>query len=299
MTEHDFHFTRDDEHGGIQILKYTGTSSEIVIPDSLGGMPVVSVGSYVFMDTEETDIDGVKARVAKSDRISPVSVVLPETLKHISYCAFYGCDALKDITVPDSVTEIGSSAFAMCTMLENISLPSGLTIINKSLFRRCEKLKKIVIPENVSVIDFIAFENCTSLESITLPANLERIGTRAFCGCSSLRKISFPKREIDFGNGVFAETGIVNIVIPETKCISEAMFHKCTSLEQVVVQSGLEEISSDAFSDCENLESAVFPESVKKVGDRAFYGCENLMSLPELPEGIQYGKNVWTGTSFL
>ena len=121
---------------------------------------------------------------------------------------------------------------------------------------------------------------------------------RAFCGCKSLRQIRLPNHAVVFGNGAFAESGLVEMHIPETACLAEAMFHNCKELEQIVVEKGLTEIQSDAFSGCESLEKVLFPEGVRKVGSRAFFGCEMLERLSPIDADASYGDDVWNGTPF-
>ena len=136
--------------------------------------------------------------------------------------AFYGCSALKSITIPKSVTSIGKHAFACCNSFESIVVEEGNTaydsregcnaIIEKSTnrliagcnntiipnnikgiesyaFSGCDKIEKIIIPSDVTSIEAYTFYGCSSLKNVTIPQNLKSIGDYAFSGCESLDNI--------------------------------------------------------------------------------------------------------------
>ena len=54
----------------------------------------------------------------------------------LGVCAFYGCSALKSITIPEPVQlqAIGLEAFVSCTALETITLPASVQTIGKAAF---------------------------------------------------------------------------------------------------------------------------------------------------------------------
>lgn len=294
----DFVYGPDNDNKGLRLIKYIGSACKVEIPAEINGERVVSLGSYVFVDIDDAGEGRFKADVAKNGKATPYEIILPQGLEYISYCAFYGCENIKRILIPESVTEIGSSAFAFCQQLESIKLPSGISILNRSMFRNCCSLKEAVLTGKVGSIGFIAFENCRSLEKVVLPDSVSSIEMRAFCGCSSLRNIKLPDNDIEFGNGAFAESGLVEVSIPHTSFISEAMFHNCRELESLRVSEGLEEIRADAFNGCISLETVYFPEGVRMIGSRAFCGCEALESLSPVEPDAVYGDDVWKGTNF-
>ncbi len=294
----DFVYAPDNENNGMRILKYIGSADKVKIPDEINGEKVVSLGAYVFVDTDDAGEGKFKADIAKNGKMTPQEIMLPAELKYISYCALYGCENIKSIIIPESVAEIGSSAFAFCRKLEIIRLPSGISILNRSMFRNCDSLKEAIITGNVETIGFIAFENCKALENVVLPDSVSSIEMRAFCGCSSLKRIKLPDNDIVFGNGAFAESGLIDVTIPSTSFISEAMFHNCRELESLRVSHGLKEIRADAFNGCHSLESVHFPEGVRMIGNRAFCGCEVLESLSPVETDAVYGDDVWKDTNF-
>ena len=111
-------------------------SGNIVIPSTLGGYPVTSIGSY----------------------------------------SFYNCKSLKNITIPSSVTRISHNAFENCSSLSSITIPNSVTSIGYSVFVNCSSLANITIPDSVTSIGYSVFENCSGLANITIPDSVISIG---------------------------------------------------------------------------------------------------------------------------
>ena len=84
--------------------KYTGSASEVVIPNGVTGI----------------------ARGAFEGCTTLKSVTIPDSVQRIGYSAFAGCTALKSVTIPNGVIEIERCAFTNCTSLEKITLPERL-----------------------------------------------------------------------------------------------------------------------------------------------------------------------------
>ncbi|MCQ2392410.1 MAG: leucine-rich repeat domain-containing protein, partial [Kiritimatiellae bacterium] len=125
-------------------------SGALVIPSTLGGCPVTSIGKY----------------------------------------AFYGCDGLKSVTIPSSVTKIGYNAFSGTPFLDSqpngmVVLGGGVLYKMKG---SCPH--SVMIPSNVTSIASGVFSQCKGLKSVTIPSSVTNIGRYAFSGCSGLTLIS-------------------------------------------------------------------------------------------------------------
>ena len=97
---------------------------------------------------------------------------------------------MKKAVVPDTVSSIGSSAFYGCEALADITLGSKLKKIESQTFYGCTALPSIMIPYNVTTIGDSAFVNCTKLTQITVPRNTTSIASNAF---------SYPKKMTMYG----------------------------------------------------------------------------------------------------
>lgn len=109
----------------------------------------------------------------------------------------------------------------------------------------------------------------------------------------------------------FYETGIENIIIPDTiteidtaafmDCqslkivkmgdnveeIAGEAFKNCTSLEEIELSEKLESIRWEVFKDCTSLKSIILPDNVTYIAGYAFGGCTSLENI-EIGEKISY-----------
>ncbi|MGN0106182.1 MAG: leucine-rich repeat domain-containing protein, partial [Hominilimicola sp.] len=164
-AESDFIF--DSSTG--TITKYTGSSTEVVIPSTIDGVAVKYIGS----DSIGSSSDGVFA----SSNIS--SVIIPDCVESIGKSTFYSCKNLTSITIPDNIKSINSRTFCNCESLTNITLPENLISIGNSAFSGCNSLTNISIPVNVTSIGDYAFSSCSNLTYINIE-NVLDMGYKAF-----------------------------------------------------------------------------------------------------------------------
>ena len=165
------------ESGGneVKIIRYVGTSKEVVIPSRIGGHKVTAIGQESFKGC---------ANVKK--------ITIPEGVTEIEIEAFHSCTALTGISIPESVTGIGMWVFEECTALTDITLPDSIKKIDSGAFTNCTALKKIDLPGSVTEIGGEAFAGCKNLTGITIPESVRKIGRHAFTG-TSLKKVSLPR----------------------------------------------------------------------------------------------------------
>lgn len=174
-----------------QITKYTGPGGAVVIPSTINGQAVTSLGSSSFYSCKTL-----------------TSVVIPEGVTTLTGGSFGGafafCTALSSVTLPDSVSEIGTAAFYGCTSLTSLTLPAGLTSLPSRLFSGCSSLEEVILPESLLFLGDRMFEDCLSLTHVTIPDRVAELDYSAFYGCSKLLSITLPKSVTAIGsNAVF------------------------------------------------------------------------------------------------
>ena len=181
-------------------------SGELVIPDTIKGKPVTTIGEMAFFRTRFLSIPR-----------SLTSITLPDSVTSIGSSAFRGCKNLTSITIPNSVTSIGESAFWGCASLTSITIPNSVTSIGENAFYLCKNLTSITLPDSVTSIGSSAFRGCSNLTSITIPDSVTSIGDGAFNGCTNLTAVTFLGAAPKAGRRVFSRATPTIYRKPEAK----------------------------------------------------------------------------------
>ena len=156
--------TFDTSGGTITITDCdTGASGTLIIPETIEGKPVTSIGVDAFFECEFL-----------------TSITIPEGVTSIGDWAFDECTRLNSITIGNGVTSIGDWAFYCCNDLNSITIPDSVTSIGEKAFEFCINLTSITIPEGVTSIKEKTFLDCWSLTNIIFLGNAPRIGFQAF-----------------------------------------------------------------------------------------------------------------------
>ena len=161
--------------GDAVICEYTGTKTDIVIPEAILGHNVISIDNSAFSYNTE---------------LASVSFSKAIHLKTIGRGAFQGCSSLKSLVLTPSITSIGQSAFQACTSLESLDLGETITTIPAQAFYECTALKEIEIPDNINNIGYYAFGKCTALRKAYISYMVSQISD-SFYGCSYLTVFGF------------------------------------------------------------------------------------------------------------
>lgn len=77
-------------------------------------------------------------------------------------------------------------------------------------------MKEIKLPASVTYIGNRAFYNCKILESVNIPTGVKSIGDYAFNMCYNLKEINVPGSVESIGQYCFADSGLVNIILPNS-----------------------------------------------------------------------------------
>ena len=211
------------EDGTAEILKYTGKELCPVLPETLEGRPVTSIGEEAFYNS----------------RVGMKNFSIPASVTHIGSCAFSMTD-LEEIEIPAGVVSMGDNPFGYCTSLKTITVaeenpvfymedgvlfcrddhslvcfpnlladpyedgdeddyepvtykvPAGTEIIRGGAFGGVECLSEILLPDSLRVIGSQAFGFCWSLDSLIIPDSVTEIGDAAFDTCKYLSRVVLP-----------------------------------------------------------------------------------------------------------
>lgn len=178
----DFTYTVSDSDN-ITITGYTGAGGAVEIPDTINGMPVISIGDVAFEG--RTDLTGI---------------TIPGSVTSFGLSVFGGCTGLKSVTIENGVTSIGAAMFSGCTGLTGITIPGSVVSIEQSAFSHCAGLTSITIPGSVASIGDYGFVDCSSLSSAYFYGNAPELGGGVFDGCASGFTVYYTPESTGFTN---------------------------------------------------------------------------------------------------
>ena len=246
---------------------------ELIIPDTIEGNPVTSIGERAFEDC-----------------IGLTRISLGSGITSIGERAFSHCSQLRSINIPAGVTAISTYTFLYCTRLNSVIFEanSELSSIGINCFQNCESLTSITIPDSVIVIEGGGFSNCHSLTSITLPNLITSIGRATFASCRSLTSITIPDSVTSIGSHAFSRcTRLTSITIPDgVTSIGIEAFFTCTSLTSMIIPDSVISIGAAAFRNCSNLTGITIGNSVTSIGEYAFDGTS--ISYDHIDDSLNY-----------
>ncbi len=191
-----------------------------------------------------------------------------------SWKIVYGDEGIVNLTltVNHGITAIGMNAFSNSQSLENVVISTNITQILDGAFRDCPNLKSVMM----------------DVYSGTQSSDLTSLGNNAFSGCTSLSFIG-----IDGTDNVLPDS-ITSLGSSRT---SSSIFSNCTSLESIVLPSGITSIGGTVFMGCTNLQTVEFLSTITSIGSRAFQntGITDIT----LSSSISIGEQAFMGCTSL
>ena len=166
---------------GLMLVKYTGNDTEISIPKSYNGLPVICIGNECFSG----QVTWNDNECISTQKITSVSM---PSIQVIGSSAFFGCTELTYVYAPQ-VRMIGDCAFQSCNALSTVNFPNALSIGMRA-FDTCLSLVQADFPS----LKYIGRESffSTAASEYRFPC-AEIIDSEAFSNCFDLRDVYFPK----------------------------------------------------------------------------------------------------------
>ncbi len=283
-TNGETFFYNTNGNGGAIIIAGAGTNV-IVVPGTLNGLPVVSIGADYF--------------TGRSINPPIASVIITNANITIGDWAFFLCPNLTNIVIGSGITSIGYNAFARCAILSQVtvdplnpaySTAGGILFDkNQTTLIRCliNPVGNYTVPGTVTNIAPAAFAQCTQLTSITIPSSVTCIGSNAFDFCAGLGGITIPDSVTSIGPSAFTMcTSLTNVTLGSgLTTVGDSAFILCTNLPSIIIPGSVTTIGNDAFEFCTGLTNITIGAGVTSIGDSAFWGCARLVNV-SLPANV-------------
>ncbi len=155
----------------------------------------------------------------------------------------------------------------------------------------------LIIPDGVKEIESSAFSGCGLISAIVMTNSLVEIGVGAFYGCKNLSYIKFSTSLKKISDRAFMETGLKNIVLPNSIVyIGRDAFASCP-LESISLSQNLRSIEECVFSSTK-ITNIIIPESVKRIEPYAFSNCNDLKEVT-ISGSISIGNYAFDGCTQL
>jgi len=172
--------------GTINIAGHIGNGGEGIIPGTISGLPVTSIGDFAFASDSALRVIQIPNGVTNIGTdafeacLGLTNITIPGSIFNIADFAFLGCANLTNVVIANGVTSIGNGSFAQCSSLLNVSIAAGVTNIGSTAFQYCYALTNITIPGSVTQIGYAAFASCTSLSNVLFTGNSPSMSLFAF-----------------------------------------------------------------------------------------------------------------------
>lgn len=293
------------------LLSYTGTASEVVVPEG-----VTSIAALAFEGNKNMETLRLSATVesvnkdALADCISLNQVVLSKDLSYFDQLS--GADLEKvTFVIPEDMTEFNWLTFynrpvKFFEVSENHPTLSSVdsVIFSKSMdeiifYPSGKEGEEYTVPASVKKIGNSAFSCNQQIRSVLFEGAIEEVEIQAFWNCSKLECATFSKGITKIPYGMFVGCGSLREVsgLDGVTEIAEVAFSECANLTAITLPDTLKTIGKWAFRCCYSLETLNFPKSLESIGEEAFLDCTKLDSHPVGVADI--GKDAFVNTRYL
>ena len=177
LTEYEYEITDDNT---IELIQYTGTKKNIVIPEEIGGLTVSRIAGSLF-----EVYTGVE------------TITIPDSVTSIEPAAFSNCFQLQSISVSEDNTAYSSEDGVLYSKEKDklvkypatkadICFLDSVTQIGEYAFAGCQLIRYPVIPDGITTIGVGAFEYGTGLKAIMIPASVIDMEDDAIYQCDDI-----------------------------------------------------------------------------------------------------------------
>ena len=312
----------DVEDGEATLTEYLKDDPDVIIPDTIAGIPVTTIGEALFykdaFDDLELDsvavgenVHTIEARAFDSQRdMASLTFENPEGIRHVETRAFrlveaddlefptelltigalaFSNSSISSVAFNNDVEYIGERAFASTPITGTIEFPDSLTEIGESAFRETP-VQSVMFNDGLEVIDDFAFYGTFELSDVSIPSSVDTIGSHAFRESENLETVTFENNSQvkKIGDYAFERTlKLHTVTLPENlEVIGRGAFKKNAALNTVDIPASVHTIGPEAFRQMDALTHITIPEGISELPHDLFWDSENLETV-NLPDSLK------------
>lgn len=280
----------------ITIIEYTGSASNVTIPDNIEGYPVRKINYDAFKNNR------IISTVTIPEGVTDIAdgAFAGSSLSTLNYNAvncnsmygsrvFENCINFKSLNIGDGVESLPASAF-VGTAITNVSIPNSITEIPDYGFKNCKSLTSVDVGKNNLYIRYEAFSGCTGLKRLKLGDKTKELGTSSFFDCIALTEVTIPQNVTTIRNYSFEGcTSLTTLNYNAINCSTQdglRVFKNCTSFKNLNLGKQVESLPESAFAGTA-ITGFTIPNTMKRISSSAFADCKGLRSI-NTGTNIQY-----------
>lgn len=232
-----YSLSEDKEYYIVTGIGYANTPY-ISIPEMVNNKPVKAIAENAFKNNKTI-----------------THLIMPDDFEIIGTQAFYGCTALKNISIGENLTKIGKQAFYNTAYYnEKSNWESNVLYIGNCLITaRTITLGTVITKANCYLIADNAFDGCETIIGLETNSALKYVGDDALTGLTGLLSATIPYCP----NSTLSKT-LENLTITKGE-IGEAAFKGYTALKSFICLDEVVSIGAGTLQGCTALENLVLP----------------------------------------
>lgn len=196
-----FDFTDDDSGTGIKITNYKLDEENVVIPNTIAGKTVSTIGMSAFKNKNN------------------IKVIDFGNAVNFEYKALDNCPSIEELQLlgesSATLTYIFGNNANIPTSLKTITFKTNSTTFGDGIFTGVSgHLFRVNAYASITNAPADAFYQCDVIESIYFSDTITKFGNRVVCACSNLTYVKLPSRLKSVGMNNFMNCNIKYIIYP-------------------------------------------------------------------------------------
>ncbi len=206
----------------------------LVIPETIGGVPVKAIGASAFRVTYtpanagcrfiSLDLTGALSLESIGDNAFiddadlSGSLVFPPNVRVIGEYAFSGTSGFTGtLQLPDSIREVKRYAFSKTSLSGTLTLPEGLETIGDSAFREAHFTGTLVLPQSLKNLGTVVFSGNAGITQVDLTkaTQLTALPASTFRSCGLTGVVRIPEWIQSIGAKAFGDSKLETIYLPK------------------------------------------------------------------------------------